>query len=220
MKTALMLSFAFAVIATMSACEREPHAVNKTGATVLVLIDYQEDFLDANGRMPIAQNQVGPILKVTNAMIAAARGRLVPVIYTMDQYSPFEAVGNISRNHSAMRYEGGSALDPRVDNYAGVYFTKGNPSAFSNSAFESQLEGLDCGSLVLAGVHADSSVIATAKNAIARGYKVTVISDAVGAASDERRDAALDQLKSAGAQVESSADFVASLGTATAQRKS
>jgi nicotinamidase/pyrazinamidase len=219
MKTALILLLAFVVITTVTACEPERHAVNKAGATVLVLVDFQEDFLDGNGRMPIAQNQVGPLLTAANAMIAAARVRLVPVIYTMDEYNPFEAVGNIFRNYAAMRYESGSALDPRIDNYAGVYFTKSAPSAFSNSAFPSQLEGLDCRRLVLAGAHAESSVIATAKDAIARGYEVTVISDAVGAVNDGRRDAALAQLKSVGARVESSADFVASLDAASAEHK-
>jgi nicotinamidase-related amidase len=220
MKTALMMSLALTVVTTLTACEREGRAVNKAGPTVLVLIDYQEDFLGAGGRMPIAQNQVEPMLKATNAMIAAARGRLVPIIYTMDQYNPFEFVGNVSRHYAAMRFEGGSSLDPRIDNYAGVYFTKVDPSAFSNSAVQSQLAGLDCGHLVLAGVHADSSIIATAKDALARGYQVTVISDAVGAASDAKRDAALQQLRSAGARIESSADFVASLGTASAENRS
>jgi len=203
----------------LGACQRERRAVNKTGATVLVLIDYQEDFLDPNGRMPIASNQIEPMLKATNEMVAAARGQLVPVVYTMAEHTPFDMIGNVTRHYAAMRYESGSTLDPRVDSYAGVYFTKSEPGAFTNPQFEAHLQVLDCGRLVIAGVYANRAVIATAKQAIARGYRVTVISDAIGAATEEQRDAALGEMKKDGVQIESSTDFIASLSAGSEEKK-
>ena len=59
------------------------------------------------------------------------------------------------------------------------------------------------------------AVAATALDAIKRGYKVTVISDAIAGSNDEARDKALAELKGAGAQIETSAQFIASLGSAS-----
>jgi hypothetical protein len=119
------------------------------------------------------------------------------------------------RNDAALRYEAGSALDPKLDGTAGVYFNKQHGDAFSNSEFGSHLEALNLGNLVIAGVFAGGSVAATALDAIKRGYKVTIISDAIAGSDDEARDKALAELKGAGAQIETSAQFIASLGSAS-----
>jgi nicotinamidase-related amidase len=111
-----------------------------------------------------------------------------------------------------MRYERGSELDPRIPGAAGIYLTKDTANAFSNPWLSTQLEStLSASHLVIAGVNADGAVLETARAAIARGYKVTVISDAVAAESDEARQAALNELKSAGAEIMTSAEYIASL---------
>src|SRR5438552_3543857 len=184
-----------------------------------MMIYMQRDFLQSGGRLPIAQSQADSVIKAANAVIAAAREHLLPVIYLRDEFTPWRLVGNFSRNFAAMRYAQGTEFDPRLDSTAGIYLAKEGASAFSNSALASQLKQLGCGRLVIAGVYANHSVLRTAKDAMALGYSVTVISDAVGGKSDEARDAALKELKAAGAQVETSAEFVASLAAGAEEKK-
>ena len=100
----------------------------------------------------------------------SARKQVVPVIYLKDEFSRFQFIGNFARDDAALRYEPGSAFDPRVDSTAGVYFTKECEDGFSNSYFASQLNTIQAGRLVIAGVYANRSVLETAKTAIARGY--------------------------------------------------
>ena len=219
-KAALVMTLLFALTVTLCACEEEKRAPEPMGTGMaLMMLDLQRDFLQADGRRPIAQNQADSVIKAANDVIAAARAHLLPVIYVKNEFTPWLLVGNISRNFAAMRYAQGAEFDPRIDSTAGIYLAKESASAFSNSALEPQLKQLDCGRLVIAGVYVNRSVMETTKDALALRYSVTVIGDAVGGRSDEARDAALKELKEAGARVETSAEFVASLGAGAAEKK-
>ena len=211
---ARVLIFAAIGLMMLGGCESERRATESKGkAPALVLIDLQRSFLASEGARPVAQNEVDPMVKAVNAMIDAARKDVVPVIYFKDEFSRFQFIGNMARDDAALRYEPGSAFDPRIDDAAGIYLTKQCPDGFSNPYFESHLKAITAGRIVVAGVYADSSVLETTKSAIGRGYGVTIISDAVAAESDATRDAALKQLKEAGAQIQTSQEFIASLGT-------
>ena len=210
----LMFAATMSLTLMLGACAKSEPVDFKDPRTALVLIDFQNDYLRPRGHMAVAQSQVDPMLNAANAMIEAARKNAIDVIYVRDEFSRFEFIRNLLRNDAALRYEAGSALDPRLDGTAGVYFNKEHGDAFSNSEFGSHLEALNLGNLVIAGVFAGGSVAATVQDAIKRGYKVTIISDGIASASDESRDKALAELKDAGAQIETSAQFIASLGPA------
>jgi nicotinamidase/pyrazinamidase len=213
-RAALMFAATLSLMLTLGACAKSEPLDFKDPRTALVLIDFQNDYLRPGGCMAVAQDQVDPMLNAANAMIAAARKNTIDVIYVRDEFSRFEFIRNMLRNDAALRYEAGSALDPKLDGTAGVYFNKERGDAFSNSEFGSHLEALNLGNLIIAGVFAGGSVAATTLDAMKRGYKVTVISDAIAGADDEARDKALAELKGAGAQIETSAQFIASLGSA------
>jgi nicotinamidase-related amidase len=209
-KAAAMLLVAIGLMITLGACEegRPPEA--RGGATAIVLIDFQVSFLSPHGRMAMPQDQIEPMIKAANAIIGAARKQAVPVIYVKDEFSPFQFAGNMSRDYAAMRFEPGSALDRRLDGDAGIYLTKEGRDAFSNPYLDSHLKAINVGHLVIAGVHAERSVLDTTRSALAHGYKVTVIGDAVASDTDEARATALKQLKDAGAQIQTSDEFIAS----------
>jgi nicotinamidase-related amidase len=207
---AVAMVFAAFVLMAIGGCE-EGHRAAKSNDPALVLIDLQRSFLTPTGERPVAETQVDPLIKAVNGMIDAARKQVVPVIYIKDEFSRFQFIGNLARDDAALRYEPGSAFDPRIDYAAGVYFTKQCEDGFSNSYFESHLNTLEVGRVVIAGVYANRSVLETAKSAIQRGFGVTVLSDAVAAESDAARDSALRQLKEAGAEIQTSDQFIASL---------
>ncbi|MBV8358363.1 MAG: isochorismatase family protein [Deltaproteobacteria bacterium] len=162
--------------------------------------------------MPVAQDQVGGLIKATNKMIAAMRQRPMPVIYTMNEFSPFQPVSDIGQNFSALRFDSGSVLDPRINYLGGVYFSNQEWNAFDNPQFDRHLQLIGAGHLVLAGTYPERSMLDTAREAKRRGYTVTVISDAIASSDAQRRDSALQALRGTGVEVTTSDQFIASLG--------
>jgi nicotinamidase-related amidase len=199
------------VAAGLSACVRERPPL-RGSVTALVLLNYQVDYLRTDGRMPVAQDQVGGLIKATNKMIAAMRQRPNPIIYTVNEFSPFQPISDLGQNFSAMRFEAGSTLDHRINYLGGVYFSNQEWDAFTNPQFATHLQLIGAGDLVLAGTYPERAVLDTAREAKRRGYGVTVISDAVASSDAQRRDTAVQALKDAGATVETSDQFIASLG--------
>jgi nicotinamidase-related amidase len=179
--------------------------------TALVLLNYQVDYLRADGRMPVAQDQVSGLIKATNKMIGAMRQRPNPIIYTINEFSPFQPI-DLGQNYSAMRFDAGSALDQRINYLGGVYFSNQDWDAFANSQFAEHLQLIGAGHLVLAGTYPERAVLDTAREAKRRGYGITVISDAVASSDAQRRAAALQALKEAGVAIETSDQFIAGLG--------
>jgi nicotinamidase-related amidase len=193
----------------MSACIKERLPL-RGSLTALVLLNYQVDYLRADGRMPVAQDQVGGLIKATNKMIAAMRQRPLPVIYTLNEFSPFQPIDMV-QNYSALRFTSGATLDQRINYLGGVYFSNREWDAFANPQFDEHLQLIAVGQLVLAGTYPERAVLDTALEAKRRGYAVTVISDAVASSNAQRRDAALQTLRAAGIAIETSDEFIASL---------
>jgi maleamate amidohydrolase len=195
----------------VSACIKERPPL-RGSLIALVLLNYQLDYLRANGRMPVGQDQVGGLIKATNKMIAAMRQQPLPVIYTVNEFSPFELVSDLEQNFSALRFESGSTLDKRINYLGGVYFSNQDWDAFANPQFEEHLQLIGAGQLVLAGTYPERAALDTAREGKRRGYTVTVISDAVASSDAQRREAALHALKQAGVEIETSDQFITSLG--------
>ena len=210
MRSAKAAVWVMVCVLGISACVKERQPLRGPG-TALVLLNYQRDYLRADGRMPVAQDQVGGLIKATNKMIAAMKQQPSPIIYTINEFSPFQPFIGIGQNFSAMRFEAGSALDQRVHFLGGVYFSSGEWDAFANPQFDRHLQLIGAGELVFAGPYPERAALDTVREAKRRGYKVSVISDAVASSNAQRRDAALQALKEAGATVETSDQFVASL---------
>ncbi len=206
----LTLSVAIAAIFMVCGCEGQP-AKARGGNTALMLIGYQGDYLAANGRLPVAQDQVAPMIEATDAMVDAARKNAVGVFYVSDEASPFALVSNHYRNQATPRLWAGSQLDESANVFAGPNFAKHHRDAFSNSALEPWLNEQNVGRLIVGGAYVERSVLASVTTALRLGYKVTVVSDAVAGASDEWRDHALKSLKDAGAEIETSQQVASEL---------
>jgi len=206
----LTLSAAVAAIFMVSGCEGKPLKARGDN-TALMLIGYQADYLDANGRLPVAHDQVTPMIQATDAIVDAARKNAVGVFYIRDEASPFDFLSNHYRNEATPRLWDGSQFDEQADVFAGPDFNKDRRDAFSNSKLEPWLNEQNVGRLVVGGVYVERSVLATVKTALRLGYKVTVVSDAVAGASDSWRDQALKKLKEAGANLETSQQVASEL---------
>ncbi|MCP4676327.1 MAG: cysteine hydrolase [Deltaproteobacteria bacterium] len=176
--------------------------------TALLLMDMQVDLVDKDGRLPVDQGQVPAMLAATNGLLARAQERGVEPIYVINTFSKWDVIGNLFRNQAVIAGSKGARLDPRLKVVSKALFAKDMPDAFTNLEFDEHLRKRQINHIVMAGVFADQCVRATAIGALNRGYKVTVLKEAVAAASTEDRDQAYRDLEEDGATVISVDQFI------------
>jgi len=162
----------------------------------LVIVDVQNDFADPRGSLYVAGGD--EILPLINALAAAAVAAGSPVVLTQDWHPEetphFIDDGGVWPRH-CVRDTWGAALHPDLivsgpvvrkgvdgeDGYSG--FTVKDPLSDETTATELDRLLRDAGatSTVIVGIALDVCVKATAEDAHANGYEVTVIRDATRA---------------------------------------
>lgn len=196
------------ILLTLTGClatEGEPIGPYEKPTTALIVLDLQRDLLEADGRMPVKQEQVQPMLETATALHAAARAQGLPVIRIENLYTSSD-VGNLFRNGATVRGTPGAAWDSRAPVDADAMFEKDAPDAFSTPAFDAALREKQVTHLVITGVYADGCVTWTTRGALNRGYRVTLVRSGVAAGSDQARNNALDALKAEGVTITDGVD--------------
>jgi nicotinamidase-related amidase len=176
--------------------------------TAVLAVDLQRDFLADDARMPIAAPQVDPLLRASNAVLDVAHQRGWRVVTIGNEFPPGDWLRNLIQHGAAIRGSRGAEIDPRVRRVSDAYFAKDRRDAFTNPALDAWLRAEQVNHLVVLGVMANACVRATALGARNRGYRVTLVRDAVGAPTDQVRDSVLASLARAGAEVVSADDLV------------
>ena len=176
----------------------------------LLVLDFQVDFLQPGGRLPVAQDQVPGMLEAANRVIRAADARAMEVVYIGNEFDRWDLPANWFRNNAAVRGQPGARLDDRLIVINDHYFPKRRGNAFSNPRLGEFLQSRKVRHVILAGVYANACVQFTAVAALRRGYRVTVLSDAVAAANDRKRGAALQRMQRRGVEVADSTSVVGS----------
>ena len=167
----------------------------------LLLIDFQRDFLADDGRMPVARSQVAPVLVATRAAIGAAQRDGVLIVKIGNEFRRSDVIGNFRRRHAAVAGEPGASWDPRLDVDGAAYLAKWKADAFRNPALPLLLASQRTEHVLLAGLYARACITATARGALARGLRVTILADAVACQSDATRARALAELNRLGAEL-------------------
>jgi nicotinamidase-related amidase len=116
------------------------------------------------------------------------------VVYVRSAFPRDARLANWPRNRAAVEGSPGADFDARLAGSHEPVFAKRRSDAFSNAHLDRYFRSRGIDHLVLAGARADSSVYFTALGAMNRGYKLKVVTDAIAAQSDRRRNAALDGL--------------------------
>ncbi|MBB5061613.1 nicotinamidase-related amidase [Granulicella aggregans] len=167
----------------------------------LLLLDLQVDFLARDGRLPIAVEQVDPLLLAVRTAVNHASRKHEPVINIGNEFRSTDFVSNVLRRFATMQRSVGSRWDPRASKGASGYFSKASGDAFSNPDLDPHLRSLGVATIVLCGVYASECVLKTARGALIRGYKVQILAPAVGDSSARARTRAIGKLRGMGAQV-------------------
>lgn len=177
----------------------------------LLLLDYQYDFLDPAGRMPVDCSHVATMLSVTVTALDLARDRGGLVVKIANEFPPGHHLRNLLRRHAAIAGLPGSLWDPRLDLPDTPYFPKSKPSAFSNQALSVLLGGASVREILVAGLYARACVAATVRDGLDRGFEVTVLADALACRSDATRAAAIGRMRTLGANITTTEQFAATL---------
>jgi nicotinamidase-related amidase len=162
--------------------------------TVLLLVDYVNpmDFPGAEALAPAAV----PAAAATARLRRSLRGTPTQVVYANDNYgvwrSDFHALWQRCRRLPGAPAEMARVLAPRKSDFS---ILKPRHSAFYETPLDLLLRQLHCKRLIVAGLAADSCVLATAMDAYLRGYAVWAPADCVASESPEMRDQALALMK-------------------------
>ena len=140
----------------------------------LVVLDIQEGYSGTNTRQPVTRHPATGMIATVNRLIDKAAESGMEVAYIRQVF------GNnlIVRLHGG-RSRGKVIIDRRIKVINGNDFEKNRTDAFSNRQFEQLLIDRHVDELYLVGVDAAYCVYYTALGALNRGYKVTVVKDAV-----------------------------------------
>ena len=188
-------------------------------ASALVVVDVQNDFADPGGSLYVKGGEA--IIPLVNAEVddAAAAGAFV--VFTQDWHPPstphFEKDGGLWPVH-CVRETWGAELHPdlsaRGDKVKKGMGTEDGYSAFSeqdlatggrdSTGLEDELRRRGIERVVVVGLATDYCVKATALDALARGFDVTVLKDCVRAVDLQAGDGqrSLEEIATAGGRIE------------------
>ena len=172
---------------------------NAPARRALLMIDFQRDFLDPSGRMPVDRNQVSPVLRAAAKAMADARVAGDLIVAIGNEFRPGDLLMNLLRRYASIAGSEGARWSDKLPLEGTTYFPKWAGSAFVNPQLDRWLQAHNVKTLVLTGLMARACVTATAKDALARGYEVQILTDAVACKSDASRARALARLKAKGA---------------------
>ncbi|THD42097.1 MAG: cysteine hydrolase [Bradyrhizobium sp.] len=167
----------------------------------ILLIDFQRDFVEPTGRMPAAQNQIPAALAAASRALARAKINGDLVVTIGNEYNRRDYLRNLLRRHAAIAGSDGARWSERLEVDGAHYFSKWASSAFVNPELDAWLRAHGVTTLTLCGLMARACITATAEEALAKGYDVQILEDAVACYSDASRKRALAHLKTQGARV-------------------
>ena len=160
------------------------------GATALLVIDPQNDFLHPDGwygANGVDISHMRRTIEPTRALVQAARAKRIPVIWTQHGFHN-ESDGGLFLEMRPFLAEGGlrigtwgyqilEELQPAAGDWR---IHKNRLSAFYGTNLELLLRGLDVRTVLVVGVLTNQCVAATSKDAYYRDIKPIVVEEATG----------------------------------------
>lgn len=178
------------------------------GATVLLAIDLQRSFCDADGSMA---SQGRPIEALRDAALAcdalarAARAGGAPVIWTRMMFAPDYSDGgeltrtirpNLARIGALRRGSGDEALSPTVTALEGdIVIDKARFSALIGTELEALLRRMAVRRVIVCGVTTSMCVESTVRDLGQRDFEVFVVADACADFEERRHQFALESME-------------------------
>jgi nicotinamidase/pyrazinamidase len=181
-------------------------------STVFLIVDMVNDFISPEGKLyvPKGADVIDPIVRLKAAFRAAG----VPVVYDNDAHPKDSKEFATWPPHCIMGRWGSRLIRELAAAPGDIIFHKDSLTFFYNGSAEKLLRGLGANRLFVAGVATDYCVKWCVLDAVARGFAVTVISDAVAGVDLKEGDGerALEAMRLAGASFATTEAVLAGLG--------
>jgi nicotinamidase-related amidase len=184
----------------------------------VLICDMQNDFLKGEFAPPDAAERYGPAIGNCQRLVAAARARGWPVLFSRIAFRPGYPDAN---PHSPARQRGdllllgtwgGDVVDELAPRPAEVVITKKRTSVFFATELDLVLRGMGVRTLVLGGIATHLAVESTARDAHAHDYEVCVVSDASTALQAEFQEPSLRTVAAFFGRVHTTDEVIAALG--------
>ena len=173
--------------------------------SALIVIDLQNDFTLETGKAHACMTQVDRLIPVVNKLGKKFIEKQQDVVYLKTEWS--NPLVKFFTGNSVAKGTEGAELDRRLKIVSINIFTKGNKNIFSSTEFVSFIRENSIQHLYMVGLATDYCIKISAENAIANGYRVTVVQDAVAAYKCGNLEKSLQVLSSKNVVVVESADI-------------
>jgi nicotinamidase-related amidase len=176
--------------------------------TALLVIDIQEAMTGKDASIDFGYERCAGLITNANRLVEHAQKNGWEIAYVAEAVPWYNLVPAAVTGFRFMKGSKGAAFDRRLNIVNDNVFDKMFASAFSNRRLKKFLEERDVERLVICGLAADACVTATSKGGLARGFRVTVASDACTSKTDEMAQDAFRKIQDEGVRLESTADIV------------
>ena len=166
----------------------------------LIIVDMQKAFFDTTTGLPtISKDLQGKIVQRISKLRGEARRKHIPVIYTVDSFSPEEAPiephFKLFGVHGIEGDEGTEVIDELRLEPGDFLVKKLRYDAFFDTRLDSILRELRVDTLIFTGVWLDACVQHTVMGAFFRCYQTILLEDCTTTPYEEDRERALSYIK-------------------------
>lgn len=155
----------------------------------LLVIDMIRDHLDPGALLEVPRaRDIVPALK---ARLDEARAAGIPVVYVVDEHDADDPDLDAWGTHAVKGSAGTEVWPELAPTAADIVVKKPSYSAFFQTELEAKLEELEVDTLVLTGCLTEIGIMATATDAMQRGFAVEVPPDSQAGAAVELERAAM-----------------------------
>jgi nicotinamidase/pyrazinamidase len=203
----LFLNLLFSSIIASKITEGEPITPTGSGRTALLVIDIQEGTTGVVSETKAYTSRSAGLIRNINLLLDEALEREWSVIYIRSEV--VNPLINVLNNTLARGSEGAKP-DGRLAVKPGATVIKHRNDAFNRTDLDRILTENRVEHLVVAGLDAERCIRSTVMAALNRGYRVSVIRDAVIARTGEGKTEALEQLRVLGVEISDVSAFLSS----------
>ncbi|MDR3137176.1 MAG: cysteine hydrolase [Coriobacteriales bacterium] len=177
--------------------------------TAIIVVDMLNDFVTGSLACERAQRIISPLAE----LLAAARERELPVIYSNDSHLPgIDHELKLWGEHAMIGTPGADIIPELEPSERDYIVPKRRYSGFFQTGLELLLRELGAKTLIICGLHAHMCVRHTTADAYQWGYRIIVPTDGVDSFTEEDYLAGLDYLRSVyGAQTPTIAELIKEL---------
>lgn len=179
-----------------------------TRKAAILVVDIQEGTTGSVSATESYTVQADKLIQNINTLTALATRKKIPVIYIRSVVT--NPLINILNNTLA-EGSAGAELDHRLNVDSDLLITKKKNDSFNNTDLDHMLLKMQISHIYMTGLDALHCIYQTLQGALNRGYRVTVIEDAVISDPEEKKDAMMQQFRELGVEVISTQAFSESL---------